>query len=83
MPLKYFRRKPREHNHGYSPNLHSVWDSAILDRDTEGADSHEYADRLEETYASSIEGNGKKREFTSMIGCGKATTTPRKTSTPR
>ena len=55
VPLKYFRRKPREHAHGFSPNLHSVWDSAILERDAEGADSHEYADRLEETYASSIE----------------------------
>jgi len=55
VPLKYFRRKPREHAHGFSPNLHSIWDSAILDRDAEGADSHEYADRLEETYASSFE----------------------------
>ena len=55
VPLKYFRRKPREHSHGFSPNLHNVWDSAILERDAEGADSHEYADRLEETYASSIE----------------------------
>jgi S1/P1 Nuclease len=32
-----------------------VWDSAILDRDAEGADSHEYADRLEDTYGSSFE----------------------------
>jgi hypothetical protein len=55
VPLRYFRRKPREHAHGFSPNLHSIWDSAILDRDAEGADSHEYADRLEETYASSFE----------------------------
>jgi hypothetical protein len=55
VPLAYFRRKPREHNRAYSPNLHSVWDSAIIDRDAEGADSHEYADRLEETYASSFE----------------------------
>jgi hypothetical protein len=55
VPLKYFRRKPREHNHGFTPNLHSVWDSAIVDRDAEGADSHEYADRLEETYAASFE----------------------------
>lgn len=55
VPLKFFRRKPREHNHGFSPNLHNVWDSAILERDAEGADSHEYADRLDETYASSIE----------------------------
>ena len=55
MPLKFFRRKPRERNHGFSPNLHNVWDSAILERDAEGADSHEYADRLDETYAASIE----------------------------
>jgi S1/P1 Nuclease len=55
VPLKYFSRKPREHNHGFSPNLHSIWDSAILDRDAEGADSHEYADRLEDTYGSSFE----------------------------
>jgi hypothetical protein len=55
VPLKYFRRKPREHNHGFTPNLHSVWDSAIIERDAEGADSHEYADRLDETYASSFE----------------------------
>ena len=55
VPLAYFRRKPREHAHGFSPNLHSIWDSAIIDRDAEGADSHEYADRLEETYASSFE----------------------------
>jgi S1/P1 Nuclease len=55
VPLKFFRRKPREHNHGYSPNLHNVWDSAIIERDAEGADSHEYADRLDETYAASFE----------------------------
>jgi nuclease S1 len=55
VPLKYFRRKPREHAHGFTPNLHSVWDSAILERDAEGADSHEYADRLDETYAASFE----------------------------
>jgi len=55
VPLKYFRRKPRERNHAFTPNLHNVWDSAILERDAEGADSHEYAGRLEETYASSFE----------------------------
>lgn len=55
VPLKYFRRKPRQHAYGFSPNLHSIWDSAILERDAEGADSHEYADHLEERYVSSIE----------------------------
>src|SRR5580692_5690179 len=55
VPLKFFRRKPREHRNSFSPNLHSVWDSAIIERDAEGADSHEYADRLDEAYASSFE----------------------------
>jgi len=55
VPLKYFRRKPHEHNHSYSPNLHNIWDSAILERDMEGADPAEYADTLEETFQLEIE----------------------------
>jgi S1/P1 Nuclease len=55
VPLKYFRREPRERGHGFSPNLHSVWDTAILERDSEGADPGEYAEMLEGTFAGSIE----------------------------
>jgi hypothetical protein len=55
VPVKFFRRKPREHSHNYTPNLHSIWDSAIVERDAEGADSHEYAEHLEEVFTSSIE----------------------------
>lgn len=56
MPVKYFRREPHERGHGFSPNLHSVWDTAILERDSEGADPGEYAEMLESTFAGSIEG---------------------------
>jgi hypothetical protein len=56
VPLKYLRRNPREHNHSYSPNLHSVWDSAIPERDAEGADPAEYAETLDALYAADIEG---------------------------
>jgi hypothetical protein len=56
MPVKYFRREPHERGHGFSPNLHSIWDSAILERDSEGADPSEYAEMLEATFAGSIEG---------------------------
>ena len=56
VPLKYFRRQPHERGHGYSPNLHSVWDSAILERDSEGADPAEYAEMLESTFSGAIEG---------------------------
>lgn len=56
VPVKYFRRKPHEHNHSFSPNLHSLWDSAIPERDMEGADPGEYADTLGESYATEVEG---------------------------
>ena len=56
MPVKYFRRSPHEHNHSFSPNLHSIWDTAILERDAEGADAAEYADTLEAQFVADIEG---------------------------
>jgi hypothetical protein len=56
VPVKYFRRNAHEHNHSFSPNLHSVWDTAILERDAEGADPAEYADTLDALFAADIEG---------------------------
>lgn len=56
VPVKYFRRKVHEHNYAYSPNLHSLWDTAIPERDMEGADPAEYAETLEEAFAPQIEG---------------------------
>lgn len=56
VPLKYFRRNAHEHNHSFSPNLHSIWDTAIPERDAEGADSAEYADTLDALFAADIEG---------------------------
>jgi len=55
VPVKYFRRNVHEHNHLFSPNLHSLWDTAILERDTEGADAGEYADTLDALFAANIE----------------------------
>jgi len=55
LPLKYLRRKPHQHNHSYSPNLHGIWDTAIPERDAEGADAGEYAETLEAQYAEDIE----------------------------
>lgn len=54
-PVKYLRRTPRRHNHSYSPNLHGVWDSAILERDAEGADAAEYAETIEALFTTDIE----------------------------
>jgi len=56
VPVKYLRRVPREHNHSFSPNLHGIWDTAIPERDAEGADAAEYADTLEGIFAGEMEG---------------------------
>jgi len=46
VPVRYFRRWPQEHHDSYTPNLHSLWDTAIVERDMEGAEPLEYADFL-------------------------------------
>jgi hypothetical protein len=50
VPVRFFRRTPRKHQGSFSPNLHSIWDSAILERDMEGADPAEYADLLDQAF---------------------------------
>jgi hypothetical protein len=55
VPVKYLRRKPGEHNHSFTPNLHSIWDGAIPERDAEGADPAEYAETLDARFAADIE----------------------------
>jgi hypothetical protein len=52
MPLKYLHRAPHEHNYSFSPNLHAIWDAAILERDAEGADPAEYAEALDGIFAA-------------------------------
>ncbi len=54
VPVGYFRRVPREHNHSFTPNLHSLWDTTILERDMQGADPREYADFLEQSFAHDL-----------------------------
>ncbi|MGH9744232.1 MAG: S1/P1 nuclease [Candidatus Acidiferrum sp.] len=56
VPLNYLRRKAHQHNHWFSPNLHNIWDSAIIERDAEGADSEEYADTLNALFTADIAG---------------------------
>ena len=56
VPVKYLRRSPHEHNHSFSPNLHGIWDTAILERDAEGAEAAEYAEFVEGAAATEIAG---------------------------
>jgi S1/P1 Nuclease len=55
VPVKYFRRAAHEHNHSFSPNLHSLWDTAIPERDMEGADPAEYAETLDGVFAADVD----------------------------
>ena len=55
VPVRFFRRNPREHNHSYTPNLHSVWDTAIVERAMEGADPSEFAEFLDQSFGPQAE----------------------------
>ena len=52
VPVCYFRRQPHEHHGAYTPNLHALWDTAIPERDMEGAEPPEFADHLAEVFAA-------------------------------
>jgi hypothetical protein len=51
-PVRYFRRHPQEQNGAYAPNLHAIWDTAIVERDMEGAEPPEYAHLLTQTLSA-------------------------------
>jgi hypothetical protein len=52
VPVRYLRRSPHEHHNSYTPNLHAIWDTAIVERDMEGADPAEYADHLAQLFGA-------------------------------
>ena len=55
VPVHYLRRRPHQSHDSFSPNLHAIWDTAILERDMEGADPAEFADYLEEVSGGELE----------------------------
>lgn len=55
VPVRYFRRRPRAHHNSYTPNLHYIWDTAIPERDMEGAEPPEYAEFLTENFARQVD----------------------------
>ena len=55
VPVKYFRHEPlvnRLHpeREDYSPNLHQIWDTEIVERDMEISNPLRYADELDEKF---------------------------------
>ncbi len=55
VPLQYFRRRPHESHENFSPNLHGIWDTTILERDMEGAEPPEFAEHLEQVFGAEVE----------------------------
>jgi S1/P1 Nuclease len=51
VPVKYFWRQPRAAHDSFTPNLHFIWDVAILELDMDSADPAEYAAFLSQTFA--------------------------------
>jgi hypothetical protein len=57
VPVKYFHHPPllnasRPEREEYSPNLHQLWDTEIVERDMELSSPLRYADELEERFHS-------------------------------
>lgn len=52
VPVRYFRRRPRENRSSFTPNLHALWDTAILERDMEGAEPPEFAELLSQMFSA-------------------------------
>jgi hypothetical protein len=54
VPLQYLRRRPHQSHENFSPNLHAIWDTTVLERDTEGADPPEFAEHLEQVFSAAV-----------------------------
>ena len=57
VPLQYFRSDPRlgmvhPENQNYSPNLHGIWDTDILERDMEVGNPKRFADDLQKRFSA-------------------------------
>jgi hypothetical protein len=53
VPVKYLHHEPllnplHSEREDYSPNLHQIWDTEIVERDMEVSNPHRYADELDE-----------------------------------
>src|SRR5215467_2469190 len=55
VPVKYLHHDPllnplHAEREDYSPNLHQIWDTEIIERDMEVSNPHRYADELDEKF---------------------------------
>jgi hypothetical protein len=52
VPVYYFWRKPHAVHDSFTPNLHFIWDVAVLERDMDNADPSEYGAFLSQSFAN-------------------------------
>ena len=55
VPVKYLHHEPlpnpqHPEREDYSPNLHQIWDTEIIERDMEVSNPHRYADEVDEKF---------------------------------
>lgn len=60
VPVKYLHHGPLSNplhpeREDYSPNLHQIWDTEIVERDMEVSNPHRYADELDEKFRAESE----------------------------
>src|SRR6266436_1171093 len=53
VPVKYFRRNPHVSGGSYTPNLHAIWDTEMVERDMEGASPADFAETLDTEFTAS------------------------------
>lgn len=61
VPVKYLHHEPlpnplHPEREDYSPNLHQIWDTEIVERDMEISNPHRYADELDEKFRAESAG---------------------------
>lgn len=54
VPVKYFGHNPHNKNDSYTPNLHHVWDTELVEGDMQNADPETFADTLDAQFADSF-----------------------------
>ncbi len=54
VPVHYLRRSPQVNDGHFTPNLHALWDTAILEREMQGAEPAEYAQLLGQMFSAEI-----------------------------
>jgi hypothetical protein len=53
VPVEFFRRIPHPIGGSYTPNLHAIWDTDMVERDMEGASPADFAETLDAQFKSS------------------------------